>query len=245
MPTSTAQPTSSAKPTTTHQPTTTYFPTDFPTTSIKPSASPTTTYAPTTTVAPSVQPSLSAKPSATPTTSPKPSVSMQPSLVPSVSMKPSTSSQPTISEQPTTCLHQIYPPVWTIRGARDNPFPDGAFEYLAQNTNTATIRITQKWSLQPLSWIAPFYYDYQADLWRCTKFREVPYDNFIDTTFECRGAAPQFVVIVSDDTLLPGPNLTLPQGCQDDPFDIGNKMTLYAFEVKCTPPPQECLEVVL
>ena len=240
-----------------------------PSASAKPSFRPSVSSKPTITASPTVTPeptaptsSPSENPTQTPTVSNAPSVSSRPSSNPTISNAPSKSSKPspsptmqpsvnpTLSQQPTTCLEQLIPPQTDIRGASDNPFPDGAFEYAEQPTDgkTVTVKIIQKWSTSNVVWIAPYYADFslpENENRYCEKTRNVAPDQELVYTFQCFKGYAIFNVIVSDTSLVPGNDLLMDEipGCESSQDDNINQKVAYAFNVKCTPPSPECLEI--
>lgn len=223
-----------------------------PSSSSKPSVSVSPSLQPST----SSQPSLSSKPSVNPTDSAKPSngaSSFTPTSTPSVSSKPSVSRQPSsnptlsnapsISSQPSTCEEQITPPLVTVRGPT-TPFPEGALEYVSQDGAEVTMRIIQKWSDDDVAWIAPYYGDSAEDLESrsCERRRNVAPLGTIEVTFRCAFDRVTFAVIVNDGTFAVGDDLGLPPGCTAEAEDLEGQKVLYAFELKCSPPPASCFE---
>jgi hypothetical protein len=235
------------------QPTITAMPTPSATVSAMPSQTPSASSAPSASIQPSLRPSGSTMPSNVPSVSLKPSTSFAPSLRPSTSLLPTITPNPSTSLQPTTCLEQLIPPQWSINGAKDNPFPDGAFEYVSQDVSNVTVKIIQKWSDQNLVWIAPYYEDKNLpDPFRaCERFRDIPPLGEVEITVACFSGVSIFNVIVSDNSLVPGSDLNMDgdndgiPGCQSADDDVLEKKVLYAFDVKCTPPPASCSDVIL
>ena len=250
-PTVSTQPSMSAQPSMqTLSPSISSMPSKAPSLSSEPSISSAPTLVETFSMRPSKSPSLSNTPSVSLMPSGAPTVSSQPSLAPTTSAMPSISSRPSVSAQPSTCLEQFTPPMWDTRGATNNPFPDGAFEYVEQPANgkTVTVKIIQKWSTSNVAWIAPYYADFslpENENRYCERTRNVAPDQELVYNFQCFGGYAIFNVIVSDTSLVTGPkDLLMDQipGCESSSDDVTNKKVLYAFTVKCKPPPQDCLD---
>ena len=196
----------------------------------------------------SIEPSMSLAPSAAP------SISSAPSRGPSLSTIPSVSFQPSISPQPSTCLERITPPFYDIAGATANPFPPGAFEYVSQDVSRVTFRVIQKWSDEPVVWIALHYYDplvaNSVGDRECPKFRaieNVKPGGVIEKTLGCFKRRAFVIIIVNDNTLIEGLDLELHKmvSCQKEDDDVRNKKAAYAFELHCTPPPESCANAIV
>ena len=179
-----------------------------------------------------------------PSPTPEP-VSPSPTSGP-ISPAPTVTSEPSLSMQPSSCselvLPFLIPEVIQFAGAApNNPLPDGAVTYISQTTTRVTIRITQLWSAEKITWIAARYIANG-----CDKVRDVESQAELEYDVRCQNGVASILVIVNDESLVGGNDFFLDQsGCEVDDDDITFKKAAYLFEAQCSPPPKECEDLEL